>query len=43
MEHRARKRFGQNFLSDPNIIRKIVDAISPRAATWWWRSAGLGR
>ena len=30
MEHRARKRFGQNFLSDPNIIRKIVDAIAPR-------------
>jgi len=29
MEHRARKRFGQNFLSDPNIIRKIVDAIGP--------------
>lgn len=29
-EHRARKRFGQNFLSDPNIIRKIVDAIRPR-------------
>ncbi len=31
MEHRARKRFGQNFLTDPNIIRKIVDAIAPRA------------
>lgn len=30
MEHQARKRFGQNFLSDPNIIRKIVDAIRPR-------------
>ena len=29
-EHRARKRFGQNFLSDPNIIRKIVDAIHPQ-------------
>jgi 16S rRNA (adenine1518-N6/adenine1519-N6)-dimethyltransferase len=29
--HRARKRFGQNFLSDPNIIRKIVDAIRPQA------------
>ena len=27
--HRARKRFGQNFLSDPNIIRRIVDAIRP--------------
>jgi 16S rRNA (adenine1518-N6/adenine1519-N6)-dimethyltransferase len=29
-EHRARKRFGQNFLSDPNIIRRIVDAIRPQ-------------
>lgn len=29
-EHRARKRFGQNFLSDPSIIRKIVDAIRPQ-------------
>ena len=29
--HRARKRFGQNFLSDPNIVRKIIDAIRPRA------------
>lgn len=31
MIHQARKRFGQNFLSDPNIIRKIVDAIAPQA------------
>ena len=31
MSHQARKRFGQNFLSDPNIIRKIVDAIAPQA------------
>jgi len=29
--HRARKRFGQNFLSDPNIIRKIIDGIRPQA------------
>ncbi len=29
--HRARKRFGQNFLSDPNIVRRIIDAIRPRA------------
>ncbi len=28
--HKARKRFGQNFLCDPNIIRKIVAAIRPR-------------
>ncbi|MCB1914705.1 MAG: 16S rRNA (adenine(1518)-N(6)/adenine(1519)-N(6))-dimethyltransferase RsmA [Rhodocyclaceae bacterium] len=30
MEHRARKRFGQNFLTDPNTICRIVDAIRPR-------------
>ncbi len=28
--HRARKRFGQNFLVDQNIIRRIVDAVSPK-------------
>jgi 16S rRNA (adenine1518-N6/adenine1519-N6)-dimethyltransferase len=26
-EHQARKRFGQNFLHDPHVIRKIVHAI----------------
>jgi 16S rRNA (adenine1518-N6/adenine1519-N6)-dimethyltransferase len=30
-EHRARKRFGQNFLVSPGVIRNIVDAIAPRA------------
>jgi 16S rRNA (adenine1518-N6/adenine1519-N6)-dimethyltransferase len=29
--HKARKRFGQNFLSDANIIARIVDAINPQA------------
>jgi 16S rRNA (adenine1518-N6/adenine1519-N6)-dimethyltransferase len=29
--HVARKRFGQNFLVSPGIIRKIVDAIGPRS------------
>ena len=29
-EHRARKRFGQNFLVDGNIIRNIVSAIDPK-------------
>ncbi len=29
--HQARKRFGQNFLVSPGIIRKIADAIAPRA------------
>jgi 16S rRNA (adenine1518-N6/adenine1519-N6)-dimethyltransferase len=28
--HTPRKRFGQNFLVSPGIIRKIVDAIAPR-------------
>ena len=30
MSHRARKRFGQNFLHDPIVIQKIVNAIAPR-------------
>ena len=30
-EHRARKRFGQNFLHDGNIIRRIVAGIRPQA------------
>lgn len=30
-EHRARKRFGQNFLHDQNIISKIIRAIGPQA------------
>jgi 16S rRNA (adenine1518-N6/adenine1519-N6)-dimethyltransferase len=29
--HQPRKRFGQNFLVSPGIIRKIVDAIAPHA------------
>src|SRR5512134_2723389 len=29
-QHRARRRFGQNFLHDPRIIARIVDAIAPR-------------
>tara|TARA_B100000700_G_scaffold308184_1_gene385528 strand:- start:3318 stop:4127 length:810 start_codon:yes stop_codon:yes gene_type:complete len=28
--HRARKRFGQNFLNDENVIESIVDAIHPQ-------------
>ncbi len=31
MEHRARKRFGQHFLHDANIIERIVRAIDPAA------------
>lgn len=30
-EHRARKRFGQNFLHDHNVINHIVKSIRPRA------------
>jgi 16S rRNA (adenine1518-N6/adenine1519-N6)-dimethyltransferase len=30
LQHRARKRFGQNFLHDPRIIERIVDAIDPQ-------------
>lgn len=30
MEHRARKRFGQNFLTDEGVINQIVSAIAPR-------------
>lgn len=29
-KHVARKRFGQNFLNSPGVIRKIIDAIAPR-------------
>jgi 16S rRNA (adenine1518-N6/adenine1519-N6)-dimethyltransferase len=28
--HRARKRFGQNFLVSDGVIRKIIDAVAPR-------------
>ena len=30
MSHRARKRFGQNFLHDPGVIQRIIQAIGPR-------------
>lgn len=30
MNHRPRKRFGQNFLRDSNVIDKIIAAIAPR-------------
>lgn len=29
-QHRARKRFGQNFLRDPGVIMRIVRSIAPR-------------
>lgn len=30
-EFRSRKRYGQNFLIDPNIITKIISAVNPQA------------
>jgi len=29
MQHRAKKRLGQNFLVDPDVIQRIVDCIKP--------------
>jgi 16S rRNA (adenine1518-N6/adenine1519-N6)-dimethyltransferase len=29
--HQARKRFGQNFLVSPGVVRKIIEAIAPKA------------
>lgn len=28
--HRARKRFGQNFLADTHYIERVIDAVAPR-------------
>lgn len=30
MKHKARKRFGQNFLTDDRVIQRIVEVIDPR-------------
>lgn len=30
MQHQAKKRFGQNFLVDQNIIQRIIDSINPQ-------------
>ena len=36
----VRKRFGQHFLHDPGVIRRIIDAVAPaRRASASWRSA----
>jgi len=29
LKHKARKRFGQNFLTDPTVIQRIVDSVAP--------------
>jgi 16S rRNA (adenine1518-N6/adenine1519-N6)-dimethyltransferase len=31
MEHKARKRFGQNFLTDTSVIDRIIQSINPQA------------
>ncbi len=31
MQHKARKRFGQNFLHDASIINRIIHAVNPNA------------
>lgn len=31
MQHKARKRFGQNFLTDASVVSRIVEAVAPRA------------
>ena len=30
MTHKARKRFGQNFLHDTQVIDRIIQAINPK-------------
>jgi len=32
VDHKARKRFGQNFLHDQNIIDKIIRAVNPKSS-----------
>lgn len=31
MQHQARKRFGQNFLHDPGVIQRILEAVNAQA------------
>lgn len=38
-QHRARKRFGQNFLHDAGVIDRILRAIRARKVNACWRSA----
>ena len=32
--HRPRKRFGQHFLHDPAVLRRLVEAIAPQNGEW---------
>ena len=43
MKHVARKRFGQNFLTDSHVLNNIIDAIGPRRGQAWSRSARAWR
>ena len=38
-QHRARKRFGQNFLHDAGVIDRILRSIMPNLKTVCWKSA----
>ena len=41
--HRARKRFGQNFLQDEHIIQSIIDCVAPRSHQHFFEiGPGLG-
>lgn len=43
MSHQARKRFGQNFLQDPNVIHAILAHARPAAGEHWVEiGPGLG-
>ncbi len=43
MTHKARKRFGQNFLHDSNIIYQIISSLNAKSADHWVEiGAGLG-
>jgi 16S rRNA (adenine1518-N6/adenine1519-N6)-dimethyltransferase len=35
---RPTKKLGQNFVHDPNTVRRIVRAAALTPTTWWWRS-----
>jgi 16S rRNA A1518/A1519 N6-dimethyltransferase RsmA/KsgA/DIM1 with predicted DNA glycosylase/AP lyase activity len=43
MKHVARKRFGQNFLTDAHVLSDIIDAIARAAAKPWSKSAPAWR
>jgi 16S rRNA (adenine1518-N6/adenine1519-N6)-dimethyltransferase len=38
-QHRARKRFGQNFLHDAGVIDRILRSIHAKPTTACWKSA----